>query len=299
VPLSSSFDSATGIRRRYVVAVVAREVLRDVATLLGACSIPIVPLKGAFFQLFLYADPAERVVSDLDLLVPEPQFERAVERLLGAGFHAVKVGRSLMEATLLSPRGFPVDLHRRLFSGGRYRLPTRDVFARSSEDAELIGVPLHVAHPLDTAAHLVGKFASDHVQADAVQRIEELARVAHHYELKPELLVDHLAEVGMLRAAYFTFSFGAELVEDPFVDRMLHLLPRDPLTRACVSTARIAAEYFGERSLVAGLGAHLLNASLADAAASLAHSTVHRMRHAYLVQTAGRGGGVLKTFFAE
>jgi hypothetical protein len=278
---------------------VAREVLRDVAALLAAASIPVLPLKGAFFQLFLYEDPAERVISDLDLLVPEPRFERAVEVLLGAGYHAVKVGKSLMEATLLSPRGFPVDLHRRLFSGGRYRLPTADVFARSSEDRELIGVALQLAHPLDTAAHLVGKFASDHVQLDALSRIAELAKLAHHYELEAELFVDHLLLVGMLRAAHYTFSLGVELIEDPFVDRVLALLPRDALTVACVTTARIAGERFGEGSLVAGLSAHLLNESLPAAAASVARSLLERGRHAFLTQTGGRGGGVLREFFAE
>jgi putative nucleotidyltransferase-like protein len=299
MPVSSSFETATGIRRRYVAAVVAREVLRDVAVLLGACSIPVMPLKGAFFQLFLYADPADRVLSDLDLLVPERRFEAAIQCLLGAGFHAVKAGRSLMEATLLSPRGFPVDVHRRLFSGGRYRLPTSAAFARSSEDTELLDVPLRLAHPLDTAAHLVGKFASDHVQADALARIEELALVARYYELKPELFVDHLGEVGMSRAAHYTFSFGAELIEDPFVDRMLHLLPRDALTRACVAAARISGERFGESSLAAGLSAHLLNASLPEAAASMAHSTLDRLRHAGLTRSSGRGGGALAPFFAK
>jgi hypothetical protein len=297
--VSSSFDTATGIRRRYVAAVVAREVLRDVAALLGAASIPVMPLKGAFFQLFLYADPAERVISDLDLLVQEHSFERSIELLLDAGFHPVKVGRSLIEVTLLSPRGFPIDLHRRLFSGGRYRLSTASVFRRSSRDTELIGVPLQIAHPLDTAAHLVGKFASDHVQADAAQRIEELANVAHHYELAAELLIDHLLEVGMSRAAQYTFSFGVELIDDPFVDRMLALLPRNALTRACATTARITGEYFGEASTLAGLSAHLLNASLPAAAASMAHSTLARLRHAYLTQMSGSRGGPLARFFAD
>jgi hypothetical protein len=295
--VSSSFDTATGIRRRYVAAVVAREVLRDAALLLGAASIPLMPLKGAFFQLFLYPDPAVRVISDLDLLVPEPRFERAVEVLLGAGFHAVKAGRSFVEATLLSPRGFPIDLHRRLFSGGRYRMVTAEVFQRASEDSELIGVPLKLAHPLDTAAHLVGKFASDHVQLDALQRIEELALVAHYYELEPELLAEHLIDLGMQRAAEYTFSVGAELLDDPFVDRVLALLPRGPLTRACVTTARAAGEYFGEGSLLAGLSAHLLNASLPAAMGSMAHSMVDRMRHAYLSKTGGRRGGAMGRFF--
>lgn len=297
--MSSSFEAATGIRRSYVAAVVAREVLRDVAELLGDASIPLMPLKGAFFQLFLYEDPSQRTISDLDLLVPEPRFERAVEVLLARGYHAVKVGKSLMEATLLSPRGFPVDLHRRLFSGGRYRLPTADVFARSSEDRELIGVSMRLAHPLDTAAHLVGKFASDHVQLDALSRIDELAKLAHHYELKPQLFVDHLALVGMLRAAHYTFSLGVELIEDPFVDHVLALLPRGPLTVACVTTARIAGERFGEGSLVAGLSAHLLNESLPGAVSSVTRSMLGRARHALLTQTGGRGAGVLREFFAE
>jgi hypothetical protein len=66
-----------------------------------------------------------------------------------------------------------------------------------------------------------------------------------------------------------------------------------------VTSARITGELFGEGSTLAGLSAHLLNASLGAAAHSLAHSTLDRLRHAYLSRSGGRGGGIFKTFFAE
>lgn len=269
------------------------------ALTLERCSIPVMPLKGAFFQLFLYADPAARLISDLDVLVPEPCFERATSALLDAGFHAVKAGKSLVEVTLLSPRGFPVDLHRRLFSRGRYRLATADVFRRARFDRELIGAPLALAHPLDTAAHLVGKLASDHVVEQAEARLEELVRLCEHYALDAVALAHHLERAGLSRAAWYALSLAREHHRCAFFERLARALPEGPVTCACVHAARAAGQRYGEMSLAASASAHLLNTSLPAGALSLAWSAASRARHAYLSHARGRGGGALAPFFAD
>jgi hypothetical protein len=285
------------LERRYLMSVVAREVLRDVARLLAAADIAVMPLKGVLFQLLLYADPAHRELMDVDVLVPQGDFERAIQVLIEAGFRPRSAGRSLVECALTSPRGMTVDLHRRLFSRMRYRLDTRDVFRRSRHDTELLGVPLSIAHPHDTAAHLVGKFVSDHEACDARARLAELSRWIEHCAISPRPLAAHLCACGMQRAARYAFGRGAELLGDPLFAQALAALPADPIGECCAALARLTLPWLGKRRAGA-LPAHLLNDSLLRAGASLTWSAVERARHAWLHRQQGAAGGYWSAFFS-
>ena len=265
--------------------------------LLDAADIPVIPLKGVLFQQLLYEDPAQRPLMDVDVLVPEAAFERAIAVLLQAGFAPLSAGRSLIECALTAPRGMTVDLHRRLFSRGRYKLATVDVFRRSRRDAALLGVPLYIAHPHDTAAHLIGKLVSDHEAYDARARLAELARWVEHCAIDPGRLVRHLRACGMSRAARYAFRRGAELLDEPFFPAALAALPSDRLGSAYVSAARVTFPVLGSSGWAA-LPAHLLNASLVRGGASFALSAAARLRHAWLVRQQGAAGGYWAVFFA-
>lgn len=249
------------------MAVVAREIVRDAATALGAHSIPCMPLKGVVFQQVLYADPATRLLSDVDVLVPDEQFGQALQILLRAGFREPAVRSSSIAIPLRSPRGLDLDLHRRLFSAGRYRLATRQLFERSRPDEALFNVPLRLADPHDTAAHLIGKFVSDHVTDEAVPRLRELARWIAHCRIEPDSLARHVESCGLGRAARHTFGVAVRELVDPFFPAALAALNSDPVGRACVRAAGALLPLLRGTSLAA-LPAHLLNASLPHAGAS-------------------------------
>lgn len=292
-------DTRSGVapeERRYLMSVLAREVLCDVARLLSARGIPVMPLKGVLFQQVLYADPAERPLMDVDVLVPERDFERAIQVLLAAGFHPRSVGRSLVECALTSPRGLTVDLHRSLFSRGRYRLSTEAVFRRAARNEALLGVPVFLAHPYDTAAHLIGKFVSDHEAHDPCFRVAELSHWARHCGIDPQRLARHLRGCGMSRAARYALGRGGELSGDPFFGAVLAALPGDGMGRACVGVARATIPLLKGHSLAA-LPAHLLNDSVLRAGASLTCSALDRLRHSWLMRQQGKAGGFWAPFF--
>jgi hypothetical protein len=284
--------------RRFLMSVVARQVLEDVARALGAHGIPVLPLKGVLFQQLLYADPVARALMDVDVLVPERQFERAIRVLVAAGFRARSAGRSLCECALTSPRGMSVDLHRRLFSRGRYKLTTEAVFRRSTQNLDLLGTPLQLAHPHDIAAHLVGKFVSDHEAHGPGPRLLELARWLRHCAIDPQRLARHLRACGMSRAARYTFARGVELDIDPCFRAALAALPGDALGQACCGVARASIPRLKGGALGA-LPAHLLNESLPRGAASLALSAAERLRYAWLARQRGKAGGIWALFFGE
>jgi hypothetical protein len=278
------------------MAVLAREALRDAAAVLSARGIAVMPLKGVLFQLVLYADPAERALKDIDILVPNQAFASAIEALLQAGFTPRSAGRSLIECALRAPCGMTVDLHRQLFSLGRYKLTNEALFRRSTEDHRLLGVPLRLAHPHDTAAHLIGKFVSDHEGNNPVARLQELARWVHHCAIDPWRLARHLGRCGMARAARYTLGRGAQLLDDAFFPVALAALPADPLGRLCERGARTLIAELGLSTLGA-LPAHALNTSLLRGGMSLALAAGQRVRHAWLTRRGGVGAGSLAPFF--
>src|SRR5690606_5091446 len=150
----------------------------------GAGIIPM-PLKGVLLQHIVYSDPSERVLSDADLLIPPGRWRDAVAALRRAGYRIHTEGRAA--AVAKAPRArLEVDVHRRLFSPGLYRLSTRDLFSRGTLEPKLFDASVVVPAPLDLYAHLVGNFAKGrHGAADQAQ-LRDLSAVASRFALAPE-----------------------------------------------------------------------------------------------------------------
>ena len=157
----------------------------DVAEKLAPHGISVMPVKGALLQHWLYDDPSERSMTDVDLLVLPEKLESAVALLERAGYRRTRhqsIGGVVME----TPFGIALDLHPELFDRARYRMPSREVFARSAEDLSFFGSAVRVPAGVDVYAHLIGKAASDHVDARAAGRLDEIRRLGAALEASPE-----------------------------------------------------------------------------------------------------------------
>jgi len=117
-PATGDRDAA---RRRAATALAATELVGDVARKLAGPGIPVMPVKGALLQHWLYDDPSERPLSDVDLLVEPGDFNRAVERLESEGYRRA-AGSGVGAIVMQTPLGLALDLHPRLFDRARYRL---------------------------------------------------------------------------------------------------------------------------------------------------------------------------------
>lgn len=268
-------------------ALVGRKVVGEVARLLADHGIAIIPLKGILLQQLVYPDPSERRISDVDLLVQPADFSTAVAVLSAADYRPVALGRSLIEIALRAPNGVTVDLHRQLFTPYRYQLTTAKVFERSMPDDKLFGTRIALAHPLDTLAHLIGKWVSDHVVGCAATRRKDLELWVEHYELSPNRVVQHLEKVGMARASRYVFQqiAGSSLA---FFDEALQLLSPDRVGVMCSELARRLLP-LTETSPVAALPAHLLNSSVRRAALSMGAVALRRAAYHYLQNDWGPG----------
>jgi hypothetical protein len=219
------------------------------------------PVKGALLQHWLYADPAERPLTDVDLLVRADDLGMAVERLEAVGYRRTRhrtVGGMVMETQF----GLALDLHSQLFDRARYRLPTGDLFTRSSEDRALFEASVRLPSPLDVYAHLIGKFGSDHLDARAAARLDEIARMAGRLSGAPETVAQHLVHCGMRRVSRYVLPLVHRVAGDAFALQVHDRLPFDPIGRGIVSGANLGLAGAAPLSRQAALIAHLLNDSL-------------------------------------
>ncbi|MEM7138244.1 MAG: nucleotidyltransferase family protein [Myxococcota bacterium] len=256
--------SGSARRRRAVTSIVTTEVVRDVALRLAAVDVMIMPVKGALLQHWLFEDPADRAMTDVDLLVRPEQFELACQRLVASGY--VSVGQSSIGARVLrSPLHVAVDLHPCLFDPARYRLSTSDVFARSSVDESLFGASVRLPSPPDAYAHLVGKFASDHRTALDTGHLDELRRMSSRLGRSPRGVADHLVRTGMRRAARYVLPL-CRATGDTMAGQVFDALPHDPAGSLLAPWAgRVFASPWGGTG-VGGVAAHMLNDTLGRAA---------------------------------
>src|SRR5215469_1388399 len=83
----------TELKRAYFANAMCNQLLsQELAHLLrqlSAARIPAIPLKGVSLAESLYGDPATRVSTDIDLLVPPPRRDDAIETIRAAGYRDV------------------------------------------------------------------------------------------------------------------------------------------------------------------------------------------------------------------
>lgn len=262
-------------RRRAATSLAASALVADVARKLAAPGIPVMPVKGALLQYWLYDDPTERPMTDVDLLVRPDALERAVKQLESEGYRTAarpSAGAVMMQ----TPFGFVLDLHPTLFDAARYRLPTNELFARGTEDSILFGTSVRLPSPLDVYAHLIGKLGSDHLDARATARLDEIARMARRLDAPPETVARHLVHCGMRRASRYVLPLVHQATSDPFAREVHNRLPSDPVGRGIAAIANLGLQAAPPVSWSGALIAHLLNDSLPRGAYSGIRALVQR-----------------------
>jgi len=248
-------------RRRVARSVLATELVGDAARRLAALGIQVMPVKGALLQHWLYDDPSERHLTDVDLLVRPDDLDAAVECLEAAGYGRTR-HRSVGGSVMQTPLGLTLDLHSQLFDQARYRMHTRDLFARSSEDHVLYGTSVRLPSPLDVYAHLIGKFGSDHLDARSTARLDEIARMAIRVDAAPETVARHLVHCGMRRVSRYVLPLVHRSTGDGFALQVHRSLPLDPIGLGIAAAANLMLAGAPPETRSGALVAHLLNDSL-------------------------------------
>jgi hypothetical protein len=235
---------------------------------LSSAGVAVMPLKGLWLQSCVYARPDLRPITDVDVLVPEAAFDRAVAALERAGFVARQGNAS--ELALYAPGlELPLDLHRRLFMPGAFELPTRALFDRGSP-ATLGRARVVLPDPIDALCHLVGHLVKSRGRPDDRARILDFEQLEQRFALAPQRVAERLHAAGMARAARYAFHVLAD--EHAFFCAVLDALPADRtgtlLAHAC---ARRSSEHAVGTSPFGALPGLLLERSLAAALRAAAY----------------------------
>jgi hypothetical protein len=131
----------------------------------AGCS-PVV-LKGVALAYSRYPSPENRSFSDIDLLLPESQLERANRALQEAGFSVVDDGTVGPGHQHLPPLVAPhqaigVELHRALFdSACPFPLNPRDLLPRAVP-LDVLGIPVRELDPTDALLHICAHLSYGH-----------------------------------------------------------------------------------------------------------------------------------------
>jgi hypothetical protein len=176
------------------------EELHDVLALLARHGIEAMPLKGAVLSLVYYDDPACRPMSDLDLLLPPSQLEKATRLLAQLGYE--QESRNWKHITLVKPDNRQVasydsehpdnprqvELHgycQEMFAGPKVDL-TAGMWANSTPGT-LLGQPVRLPHPdwlwLHLLLHTSGNIWGNRLR---LMNLVDLVRLRPHLSFKDE-----------------------------------------------------------------------------------------------------------------
>jgi len=225
-------------KRALASYLIGRTVLQECVSVLAPLGIPVVPLKGIYLQQFVYREHTTRLITDVDVLVPQHDYKRAQQALLQAGWQ--RHVEDVAESSFLAP-GLPlaIDLHLDLYTRGAFRTSLPALFARARPDSEAFGCPVLLPDPLDVLSHLVGHaLKGGNAWAGEGNEFLDIPRLAQAFELSPELCAARLADNGLARAARFVLPLTAAHDPTGFGARTLACLPDDPLGEWLARAAR-------------------------------------------------------------
>jgi hypothetical protein len=250
--------------RALVSNLLGRALLCEAAEILRPHGIALLPLKGVWLQRFVYADPGERAISDVDVLIEPARFAHASAVLLAAGWHLD--ASNVSEASFVPPgHDLPLDLHRRLFTRGAFRMPATRVLARARWDAAAFGCGLLLPDPLDVLAHVIGHA----LKSRGAFELRDIPRLASACAIAPAACAARLDEYGLGRCARFVLPLTAS--EDPgeFGPAVLRALRPDRVGVVMTEAMRALRARTTPDSRLAALPGFALESSLARGALAL------------------------------
>lgn len=157
-----------------LLAEIRERTLAETLSALAEHRIPVILLKGISYAGDLYADPAERPMSDIDLMVPPRQHDDACRVLRRLGYwHAGSAQQlsALHHAACFKRKDAAIDLHRSMLQPWRSRMDIDALWRRARPAADrpwalrLEAVDETVVHLAHIARHELGVPAINYVDA--------------------------------------------------------------------------------------------------------------------------------------
>jgi hypothetical protein len=174
-------------------------------------------LKGAALRGTLYADPLQRAVSDIDVLVEEAALETALSALVRAGYRpppaaeAAAYRRAHFHFRLTHPRGHVMELHWALTTPtATFRLEPARFLADSVFVERAIGPALRVPRSEHMLLHLVAQSAEE--RFSRFDRIVDVDRIVDAGGLDWAFLCGAARRAGLTNALSLSLELAGALL---------------------------------------------------------------------------------------
>jgi hypothetical protein len=233
VPAAVVAELREDARRSTARSVMLQFELDRILALLEAEGIPAMLLKGAaLVDSRVYPDPGMRVMSDLDLLVPEPQLPAAhalVAERLGYEVHGARLDRDDADRLARWHHHYQlvrgggtviVELHQRLFIDR----PDADLDglwsrARSGDASPARRLP----SPEDLALHVAVHFGTDRVKQrdSALGQLADLVRIAERWTIDWDAVVERAAAARLSDRLFLALYSAQVLFGDVVPDELV------------------------------------------------------------------------------
>ncbi|MGB5704213.1 MAG: nucleotidyltransferase family protein [Polyangiales bacterium] len=260
-------------------ALVGELALRLGNQVIAACAergIVLMPLKGLLLLGRWPSLRGRRDLVDIDLLIRAPDTEAVGGVLRALGFE--ETVRTSAGGTF-SSEAWPlsIDVHRKLFPHGMFRVSTDGVFSRAALDESLFVAPVARMSDEDIFAHLIGHFVKGRGAFPDDKSLDDLRWMLKQgcFRLEDaEPLGAHLRALGLQRAAGYVLAHES-FRDEPVASAVVRSLWLSRLDRMTIAAAALGTGADSSRWWTP----HLLDRSLRAGSRSLfAHADEARCR---------------------
>jgi hypothetical protein len=197
---------------------------------------PVVVLKGSAYLMLALPHAAGRMLSDVDLLVPERQLARTEERLRAAGWEGAPLDphdeRYYREWTHEIPplrhaeREMEVDVHFNILQRRARLKPRASLLLQEAQSAGAQG--LAVLAPVDMVLHAMTHLFYSSEQDDALRELVDIDALLRHFAARePDFWLrfpERARQLGLERPACYALRYSVRWLDTPVPDRVAPLL---------------------------------------------------------------------------
>lgn len=211
-------ENPRATRDDWLVQVHALTVLHAFVTACDREGIDVLPVKGILSARTLYADVAERTITDVDVRV-RPRDVRRVARLARERGWPVLDSSRAYGMVVVEIDGVCVDVEDHVGAPATCSLTVDAMLGRASRDERTFGFSALVADPHDHALLLMANAFKDHLSQAMAWSIEDLSRLARAPWLDVPTLLSRARDADMSTLVWLVADWMADaMANDAWAD---------------------------------------------------------------------------------
>lgn len=205
-----AYASSLEIKREYE--------LKRIFNIFYEHNITSAPIKGAFLAYFAYPNPVLRRMSDIDILIPKEQINKAWDLLVFKGYKkAYGDIESHHKPTLLSPSNINVELHHHIKSFNKQnnqKYFDSGILWKNSKITDFFGIQINLLAPEIYLLHILDHFFNDHL-AGGLRTYLDVAYIISKYKPDRKIINARADEMHLIKElTLFTNIFNNFLPEE-------------------------------------------------------------------------------------